>query len=207
MDCLKQIIESTHKFPRVEIELFPELKDSRLYLLPVRWPEDRVQDLVRQAEEIFDLNVIGPRRYITMYDKYSKLLTGQAEKDKDNFLKGEATLEEFKQKMDGYANLKEEIGGIRNFAQLNMFELDCTDLNKEMSDRCANLRQSLIKWQVDTNKTWNRQICNQFDEMATRLDLCLKHSVTSIYGTLQPASFCLVNRVCPLFRVTLFSDF
>ena len=30
-------------------------------------------------------------------------------------------------------------------------------------------RMSLIRWQVDTNKTWNRQICNQFDEMATKL--------------------------------------
>ena len=30
-------------------------------------------------------------------------------------------------------------------------------------------RTSLTRWQVDTNKTWNRQICNQFDEMATKL--------------------------------------
>ena len=71
--------------------------------------------------------------------------------------------------MDGYVKLKTEINGIRNFALLNMFELDCTELNKEMSDRCANLRTSLIRWQVDTNKTWNRQICNQFDDMATKL--------------------------------------
>ena len=162
-------MNSTHYFPRVEIELFPELKDARLFLLPVRWQEDHIQGLVRQAEEIFDKNIIGPKKYITLYDKYSTLLTGQAEIDKDEFLKGEATLEDFKNKMDGYSNLKQEINGIRNFAQLNMFELDCTDLNKEMSDRCANLRQSLIRWQVDTNKTWNRQICNQFDEMATRL--------------------------------------
>ena len=71
--------------------------------------------------------------------------------------------------MDGYVKLKAEINGIRNFALLNMFELDCMYLNKEMSDRCVNLRTSLIRWQVDTNKTWNRQICNQFDEMATKL--------------------------------------
>ena len=78
-------------------------------------------------------------------------------------------LADFKAKMDGYVKLKAEINGIRNFALLNMFELDCMYLNKEMSDRCVNLRTSLIRWQVDTNKTWNRQICNQFDEMATKL--------------------------------------
>ncbi len=70
--------------------------------------------------------------------------------------------------MDGYADLNTEIVGIRNYALLNMFELDCSDLNREMSNRCLNLRNSLIKYQVDLNRSWNRQICNQFDEMATR---------------------------------------
>ena len=32
-----------------------------------------------------------------------------------------------------------------------------------------DFRTSLLRWQVDTNRTWNRQICNQFDEMATKL--------------------------------------
>lgn len=125
--------------------------------------------MVKQAEEIFDRNVVGPKKYINLYNKYATLLNGEAEKDKEEFLKGEATLQDFKAKMDGYSKLKNEIGCIRNFALLNMFELDCTDLNKEMTNRCANLRQSLIRWQVDMNRKWNREICNQFDEMATRL--------------------------------------
>ena len=125
--------------------------------------------LVKQVEEIFDKNIIGPKKYIALYEKYSRLLTDEAEKDRDEFLKGNASLSDFRTKMDGYVKLKTEINGIRNFALLNMFELDCTELNKEMSDRCANLRTSLIRWQVDTNKTWNRQICNQFDDMATKL--------------------------------------
>ena len=54
-------------------------------------------------------------------------------------------LADFKAKMDGYVKLKAEINGIRNFALLNMFELDCMYLNKEMSDRCVNLRTSLIR--------------------------------------------------------------
>ena len=71
--------------------------------------------------------------------------------------------------MEGYANLNEEICEIRNSTMLNQYELDCRDFNNDMSQRCLNLRSSLINWQVDMNKTWNRQICNQFDEMATKL--------------------------------------
>ena len=140
-----------------------------MYLLPVSWEEDHIQNLVSEATKIFQSNTIGPRKYIKSYDKYSTLLNGQAKLDKDDFLKTQATLAEFKKRMEGYAALKLEIMGIRNFALLNMFELDCSSLNNEMANRCANLRDSLISWQENTNKTWNRQICNQFDEMATRL--------------------------------------
>ena len=169
MQCLKMIVESTHRFPRIEKELFPELNDSKLYLLPVRWEEDHIQDLVKQAMEIFDKNIVGPKRYIALYEKYSTLLNGQADRIRDEFLEAQAPLEAFKTKLEGYATLNAEICSIRNYAMLNMFELDCTELNMEMSNRCLNLRDSLIRWQVNMNKTWNRQICNQFDEMATKL--------------------------------------
>ena len=98
-----------------------------------------------------------------------RLLNGQEEKDKDAFLETKAPLKAFEAKMEGYANLNEEICEIRNSTMLNQYELDCRDFNNDMSQRCLNLRSSLINWQVDMNKTWNRQICNQFDEMATKL--------------------------------------
>ena len=65
--------------------------------------------------------------------------------------------------------------------------LDCTALNASMVATCQvhgkhlnsftqpknissqDLYDSLIRHQVDTNRSWNRSICNQFDEMATRL--------------------------------------
>ena len=42
-------------------------------------------------------------------------------------------------------------------------------MKKSHKNMGPSKRTSLIRWQVDTNKTWNRQICNQFDEMATKL--------------------------------------
>ena len=53
----------------------------------------------------------------------------------DAFLEAKAPLSKFKSKMDDYASLNEEICCIRNSAMLNLYELDCHDMNKEMSNR------------------------------------------------------------------------
>ena len=45
MNCLKEIVENTQKFPRIEKEIFPEYKDADLYLLEVTWGEDYIQSL------------------------------------------------------------------------------------------------------------------------------------------------------------------
>ena len=90
-------------------------------------------------------------------------------RDRDDFLASNASLDEFREKMSGYVSLKRDIIGIRNSALLNLFVLDCTALNEGMIKHCEQLYDSLIQFQVTMNRSWNRTICNQFDEMATRL--------------------------------------
>lgn len=167
--CLQEIVMATKEFPRVEQELFPEMKGRSMFLLSVNWEEDQVQALYRRAMEILDRNVIGPKSYVHIYDKYEALLNGQALKERDQFLASQANLVNFRHKMDAYMQLKREILAIRNSALLNLFILDCHELNKSMVDLCEELYESLIRDQVDTNRLWNRTICNEFDEMATKL--------------------------------------
>lgn len=50
--------------------------------------------------------------------------------------------------MDGYNKLKREIMAIRNSAHLNLFVLDCHELNTGMIEQCQELYDSLIKFQV-----------------------------------------------------------
>ena len=38
-------VENTQQFPRIEKEIFPEYKDSDLFLLDVTWMEDYIQEL------------------------------------------------------------------------------------------------------------------------------------------------------------------
>ena len=45
INCLKEIVENTQKFPRIEKEIFPEYKEDDLFLLDVTWTEDYIQEL------------------------------------------------------------------------------------------------------------------------------------------------------------------
>ncbi len=163
---------STKEFPRVEEQLFPELKGRRpdpaaegaaaaaaasprphrpLYLLSVGWDENFVQQQCARAVDIFERNVARPRKYLRLYDDYGHLLNGDADRDRDRFLSGRASLSDFQAKMRGYSRLKRDILAVRNKALLNLFVLDCTELNKGMAEHCQQLYDSLIKHQACSN--------------------------------------------------------
>ena len=151
VDCLKAIVRSTECFPRIEKELFPEMANLDMYLLSVDWKEDHVQELVKNVVDTFEKNTVGPIEYIRLYDKYSGLLSGEADRDKADFLAmSDAPLKAFKEKMDGYHALSAEISDIRGCAMLNLFEIDAMEMNQEMALHAIGLRNDLIQWQVSS---------------------------------------------------------
>jgi hypothetical protein len=184
--CLQEIVLSTKEFPRIEHEIFPETRDMSLHLHSVEWNEDHVQSLVTRATDIFSRNAVGPMKYTRMYSKYSQLLTADADRERDAFLKSNAALAQFQEMMDKYDGLKKEIRSIRNSALLNLFVLDCTDLNRVMVEHCQQLYDSLISFQVNTNRTWNRNICNQVLRGDLGILLCLQNaSLTLLFATVR----------------------
>lgn len=49
--------------PQVEIELFPDMKEKKLFLRSVHVDEALVQDYMDQAVDVFKLNTVGPQKY------------------------------------------------------------------------------------------------------------------------------------------------
>lgn len=74
-----------------------------------------------EAVTIFDTNTVGPRSYISMYDKYRDILTGQSDRDKEVFLASEASLDQFRARMLSYAELRDEISHIRQVTCVVLF--------------------------------------------------------------------------------------
>ena len=56
INCLKEIVENTQQFPRIEKEIFPEYKDSDLFLLDVTWKEDYIQELGESVNSSVPVN-------------------------------------------------------------------------------------------------------------------------------------------------------
>jgi hypothetical protein len=49
--------------------------------------------------------------------------------------------------MEVYANLRDEISGIKGYVLLNLFGLDCSELNTEMYNRYEKKSFSIIAFQ------------------------------------------------------------
>ena len=50
---------------QVEVELFPDMKDKKLFLRGVYVDESLVQDYMNQAVDVFKLNTVGPQKYVS----------------------------------------------------------------------------------------------------------------------------------------------
>ncbi|KAK7493483.1 hypothetical protein BaRGS_00015194 [Batillaria attramentaria] len=84
--CFSAIITGGDDLPRVEVELFPDLRNHKLLLRTIKWEEAIVTHYTDQAMEVFLHNTVGPRKYLEMYAKYISLLSGKADQDVTIFL-------------------------------------------------------------------------------------------------------------------------
>nr|KAG5713480.1 hypothetical protein BaRGS_025028 [Batillaria attramentaria] len=167
--CFSEIIASGDGLTRVECELFPEMRGQRLLLRSVKIEETLVTDYVDRAMEIFKLNTAGPTKYLNVYKKYADLLNNKADQDVSAFLRDPHSIQAFKEKIQEYQDLKDEIMLLRITVPLSMFCLDCVNLNNELALRAQRLKERLITFEVDENRDLNRSICKRYDEMADKV--------------------------------------
>ncbi len=57
-----EILHKSDSIPRLECELFPDVKGKPFYLRPVRLEEGLVAKFVERAFEVLRLNMPGPQR-------------------------------------------------------------------------------------------------------------------------------------------------
>ncbi|XP_063078071.1 dynein axonemal heavy chain 3 [Engraulis encrasicolus] len=175
--AFNQIIQSSHNLPRLESQLFPEIQGLNLTIRSVRPDEALVTDLIQQARQIFDSNIIGPQRYLDVYKKYNSLLDNSAKQDILTFLKGKHSLQGFTKKISGIRQLWEDIASLRITVPLSLFCLDAVRLNDELCERAQRLRDRLVTHTMDENRALNKSICHRFDEIV--------ETITSVPNTTE----------------------
>ncbi|XP_077979573.1 dynein axonemal heavy chain 3-like isoform X2 [Glandiceps talaboti] len=167
--CFSEIIASAEGLPRVECDIFPDMRGQRLVLRAVKIDEQLVTNFIDQAMEIFKLNTVGPTRYLNTYKRYHELLNNKAEQDVTAFLKEKHSLLAFRTKIDGYHSLKEEIALLRITVPLSMFCLDCVQLNVDLCNRSQKLKDRLVAFEVEENRKLNKDICRRYDEISDKV--------------------------------------
>ncbi|XP_032391908.1 dynein heavy chain 3, axonemal isoform X1 [Etheostoma spectabile] len=158
-----EIIKSAEKLPRVECNLFPEIKN--LYLRTIRPDESLVTDLVNKAKEIFHKNTVGPTKYLNVYEKYSNLLDHTAKQEISAFLKERHSLEGFTKKIESINHLWKEIASLHVTVPLSMFCLYAGKVNEDLCERAEKLRDTIIMFEVEENRELNKGICQKYEKI------------------------------------------
>ncbi|XP_048576009.1 dynein axonemal heavy chain 3 isoform X2 [Nematostella vectensis] len=166
---LTEIVKSAEDLPRVETELFPDMRDKRLPLRSVAVEEMLVQDYMDRAVDVFKLNTVGPQKYLNTYKKYQDLLNNKAETDVQAFLQDDPVLLALAKKIDEFQSLSREIASLHLSVPLNMLCLNCQEVNQELSLRASKLADTMIHYVVDQNRDKNRGICRQYDEVSDKV--------------------------------------
>ncbi|KAG7245081.1 hypothetical protein INR49_023647, partial [Caranx melampygus] len=158
-----EIIKGAEKLPRVECNLFSDIKN--LYLRTIRPDESLVTDLINKAKDVFNRNTVGPKRYLNVYQKYHNLLDNTAKQEISAFLKEKHSLEEFTRKLESISDVQKEIASLRIRVPLSMFCLCAGELNKDLCDRAQRLKDKIIMFEVEENRELNKGICQRYEEI------------------------------------------
>ncbi|XP_060776842.1 dynein axonemal heavy chain 3 [Neoarius graeffei] len=160
-----QVITSADNIPRVEINLFPELRKQDYILRSVRQDESLVTDMLNQARAIYQRNSVGPHKYLGIYDKYSNLLDQSARQDMLSFLQENFSLQDFSKKIEQVNCVWNEIAPLRVTVPLSLFCLDAVKLRQDLFDRTENLKDLLINYRLEENRQFNQRVCERCEQI------------------------------------------
>ncbi|XP_037391966.1 dynein heavy chain 3, axonemal [Pygocentrus nattereri] len=159
------IITSALSLPRVECSLFLELQEKNLTLRSVRPDEPLVLDLLSRAREIFQMNTVGPQRYLDVYKRYSNLLDNSARQEILSFLKEKHSLQALTKRIEAVSSVWKEIAALRVTVPLSLLCLEAVSLHEDLCDRTKHLKLLLITYEVEENRQLNKSICQRYEQI------------------------------------------
>ena len=95
-----------------------------------------------------------PKEHAKLYDKYTHLISKQADKDIDKFLREEHSFDDYAREVRKYNKLGEEIQyKSRKVVRLGMFEVHCDELIRALTKRAESIANKLLtRMQADHSK-------------------------------------------------------
>ncbi|CAF4165187.1 unnamed protein product [Rotaria magnacalcarata] len=167
--CIKHIVNAAANIQRIESHLFDS--KTKLLIRNVRNDEEIVENTTQRVLYALTKNIPGPQLYLHEYDAYQNLLNNKAESETVQFLHQTHALDEFEAELKQRTELANEIMLKRIWAPLNLFNLDCRDLNDHLIKIVQKLRSKLVQYCIDDNSKLNKEIVKEYDEIATTVSV------------------------------------
>ncbi len=157
LNCFDFILKSSEELPRVEVELFPFPEYKKYVLRTIRSDEELVENFIKRALNVYEVNKIGPQHYLDTYKKYTDFMNKKAEQDVTHFLKNtENQLEDFEFQINKHTNIKNEITKLLLTVPLNFYSLECNNLHENLKERVQKLKDRLVQFCIDFNRDTNK---------------------------------------------------
>ncbi|CAF4055950.1 unnamed protein product, partial [Adineta steineri] len=167
--CIKHIVNGAANIPRIESHLFDS--KTKLLLRHVRIDEEIVESTTQRVLYVLTKNLPGPQLYLHEYDQYQNLLNNKSELETTEFLRHPHALDEFESEIKQKTALANEIILKRIWAPLNLFNLDCRDLNEHLIKIVQKLRDKLVQHCIEDNSKLNKEIVREYDEIAATVSV------------------------------------
>uniref|UniRef100_UPI00358FFBD0 dynein axonemal heavy chain 3 n=1 Tax=Myxine glutinosa TaxID=7769 RepID=UPI00358FFBD0 len=166
--CILTIIGHATGISRVESKLFPDLREEQ-FLQTVSADEPFVLDLMEKATAIVDINVIGPQKYLSEYEKYEDLVNGKMEQILLRFLDEEKSLEDFTKELISLKTRQDELNNMPLTVPLFLFFLNICSLTEDIGRHIRQLRDLLLNFQMNEMRKLNKSLCHRYSILAERL--------------------------------------
>jgi dynein heavy chain len=167
--CIKHIVNGAAHIPRIESHLFDS--KTKLLVRHVRIDEEIVENTTQRVLYVLTKNLPGPQLYLHEYDQYQNLLNNKSEVETNDFLRQSHGLDEFEAEIKQKTALVNEIILKRIWAPLNLFNLDCRDLNEHLIKIVYKLREKLVQYCIEDNARLNKDIVREYDEIAATVSV------------------------------------
>uniref|UniRef100_A0A3Q3KEU7 Dynein axonemal heavy chain 7 n=1 Tax=Monopterus albus TaxID=43700 RepID=A0A3Q3KEU7_MONAL len=168
LNVYEVMCSSVSMIPRVESQLYPEWPSSQFgnVLKPIILPEI-IQAQMEKVCNVFRAECLRLREYVHEYDKYSTLVSLQAEEDVEHFLSEQHTFQEVMEEVLRYQQLSDQIEYTScQVVHLGMFEVQSHQLLHALIKRAQDLQHKLVTRMLQDHQEMNKKLCSEFEKIA-----------------------------------------
>ncbi|XP_026231920.1 dynein heavy chain 7, axonemal isoform X2 [Anabas testudineus] len=168
LNVYEVMLRSISMVPRVETKLYPEWPGSQFgnFLKPIILPQI-LEAQMEEVRKVFWAECVRPKEYIHEFNKYSALVSRQAEEDVEQFLSEQHSFQDMMAEVVHYQQLADQIQYTScKVLRLGMFEVQSHKLIRSLIERAEELQQKLVTRMLHCHQEINKKLCEEFEKIA-----------------------------------------